>query len=378
MKIVLTGGGTGGHFYPLIAVAQEISELAKTGKLVGIKLFYLADSPYDNAALFENHIEFRKVGAGKIRRYFSIFNFLDIFKTVVGMIDALWYLYWIYPDIIFGKGGYASFPVLWAARLLKIPVIIHESDSRPGRVNRWAAKFAARIAISFSEAGEYFPQAKDKIALTGQPVRRDLKHPLTLGAYQFLQLEEGLPIIYVTGGSQGAAQINETVLDILPRLLERCQIIHQTGKDNFADAEKRVAVILENNPLKTRYRPFAVLGESALRMIGGVAALAVCRAGAGTIFELAVWGLPAIVIPLPESISHDQRHNAFAYARFGGAVVIEQNNLTPSVLLSEISRLLDNQILLKEMRDGAKKFARPDAAKLIAEEIIKLALEHEA
>jgi len=375
MKIVLTGGGSGGHFYPLIAVAQEINEIVRAQKLVGIKLFYLADEPYDPQALFENHIEFRHVSAGKMRRYFAVLNLFDLFKTFIGVFSALWYTYWIYPDVVFGKGGYASFPMLWAARFFKIPVIIHESDAHPGRVNLWAARFASRIAISFTEAAKYFP--KEKTAITGHPIRKDVAHPLTLGAHQFLKLEKGIPVIFVTGGSQGAMAINETVLDILPQLVEHYQVIHQAGKNNIKDVEKRATVILGDNPFRERYRLFPFLSETALRMTAGITELVISRAGAGTIFELATWGTPAIVIPLPESVSHDQRHNAFDYARGGGAIVIEQANLTPSVLLSEINRLLNNRALLTEMREGAKRFAKPDAAKLIAEEIIKLALEHE-
>lgn len=376
MKIVFTGGGTGGHFYPIIAVAQAISQVAKERHLVDPKLYFFSNSPYDAKALFENNVEYHQISAGKWRRYFSLLNFTDTLKTGTGILKAIWKLYFLYPDIIFSKGGYAAFPTLFAARFLKIPVFIHESDSHPGRVSLWSAKFAIRIALSYPEAVEYFPKEKDKAAITGNPIRDELLHPISVGAHEFLKLDKTVPLIYVTGGSLGAAKINDVLLDILPQLVEKYQVIHQVGEANYQDIQHRSNYLLNNNANRDRYKPFALLNTTALRMIAGVANLAISRAGS-TIFEIATWELPAIIIPIPESISHDQRINAFTYARSGAAVVIEQDNLTASVLLSEINRLLGNQKLLDQMKAGAKQFARPDAARTIAGELLNLALEHE-
>src|SRR3989344_4049451 len=160
MKIVFTGGGTGGHFYPIIAVAERVNQIADEEKVIGTKLYYFSDSPYDQEVLFENGILFEEVHAGKMRVGSSplnfLWNFLDIFKIFFGTINALYKLFTIYPDVVFGKGGYASFPTLLAARILGIPVIIHESDSVPGRVNKWAGRFAKKIAVSFEEASTHF------------------------------------------------------------------------------------------------------------------------------------------------------------------------------------------------------------------------------
>lgn len=377
MKIIFTGGGTGGHFYPIIAIAEELASIVQERKLVNVKLYYLADQPYDERALFEHGLEFKRIRSGKWRRYFSLRNFLDLFRIAWGGMSALWRLYAIYPDVVFSKGGYASFPVVLAARLLGIPVFIHESDSRPGRANLWAGRFAIRIALSYPEAAVFFKEKKNKmIAVTGNPMRFNLRHPLKQGAREFLGLAPEPPVIFVTGGSQGAQAINEVVVDILPELVKRYCVIHQVGKEHLAEVEKRTRIVLEKNPQVGRYKLFDYLNESALRMIAGVADLAVSRAGS-FIFELAQWGIPAILIPIPETVSHDQRSNAFTYARAGGAVVIEQENLLPSVLLSEINRLFDNQKLLETMRFSAQKFARPRAARLIAEELINIALSHE-
>lgn len=375
MKIVLTGGGTGGHFYPLIAVAQAINRLVEEDKLVEAKLYYFSTEPYNKQTLFENRIEFRQIPAGKWRRYFSLRNLSDGLKNVVGTLKALWQLYLIYPDVVFSKGGYASFPTLVACKILKLPVVIHESDSHPGRVSLWSSHFAQRVAVSYPEAVQYFPA--DKTAVTGNPIRAELLNPISQGAREFLHLDQSSPVLYVTGGSQGASVLNDTVLDILPALLQKYEVIHQTGQDNYDEINKRVSTILPTPESRQKYHLFAHLDSSAQRMTAGVANLVVSRAGSA-IFEFAAWGLPAIIVPIPEPISHDQRSNAFTYARSGGAVIIEQANLTPSVLLSEINRLMDHPELRAEMSAGAKRFAKPEAARLIAQEIVTLALTHEA
>lgn len=374
MKILFTGGGTGGHFYPIIAVVQAIHEIAEAEKLVGIELYFVSDDPYDKRLLFENGITFKQVSAGKIRRYFSLKNILDIFKTAFGAVNALFMLYLIYPDVVFGKGGYASFPTLFAAKLLNIPVIIHESDSHPGRANLWAAKFARKIAVSYPEAAKYFPA--EKVALTGNPLRREILSPIVRGAHEFLELERDVPIIFVTGGSQGALNLNDVLIDILPSLVKKYQIIHQTGKANFVDSKRRASLQLEGSEFEKRYKPFAYLNETALRMIGGVANLAISRAGS-TIFELAAWGVPSIIVPIPEEISHDQRSNAFAYARSGAAVVIEEKNLAGTLLLSEINRLMSSPELLEEMKKKGLLFSPKDASYKIAKELLAIGLEHE-
>src|SRR3989344_3774262 len=172
MKILLTGGGTGGHFYPVIAVARALKKLAEEERFIEMSLTYLSDDPYDIRLLKEEGIDFVSVPAGKVRRYFSFLNFTDIFKTAWGILRAVIYVFWQMPDVIFSKGGYASFPALIAARIFRIPVLIHESDVVPGRVNRWAGSFADRVAVSFPESAKYFP--KEKTALTGNPIRARL------------------------------------------------------------------------------------------------------------------------------------------------------------------------------------------------------------
>jgi len=224
MKILLTGGGTGGHFYPLIAIAEKLNEIADKEKIIDLKLYYMADAPYDKRMLFENSITFVQIPAGKMRLYFSLRNFLDIFTTATGMFFGLLSMFFIYPDVVISKGGYAAFPAVFAAKLLRIPVIVHESDSYPGRLNIWTAKFAQKIAISWPEAIEYLP--KEKTALTGQPIRKNILHGDGAGSHDFFKLNSDLPVILVLGGSQGAKTLNNIIIDTMPDLLSRYQIIH--------------------------------------------------------------------------------------------------------------------------------------------------------
>lgn len=376
MKIVLTGGGTGGHFYPLIAVASEINALAEKRNLVKPELYYVANTPYDEELLYENDIQFRHVSAGKVRNYASVANGIDVFKTLIGLPTAIHVLFQIYPDVVFSKGGYVSVPVVAAARILRIPVFVHESDAIPGRANLWASRFAERIAVSYPESADFFKR-KEMVAQVGNPIRKDVRELATHGAHEFLQLTPNVPTILIVGGSQGAQVVNDAVVQALPELLQKYQVVHQTGTANYAALKIITDVVLESHEYKMRYKPFPYLNALALRMAAGVADVIVSRAGSGSIFEIANWEKPSILIPIPESVSRDQRHNAFAYARVGACDVIEQNNLTPHVLISEIDRIIEDQELRESMKQGAARFKRPNAAAIIAEELVRMSLEHE-
>lgn len=374
MKIVLTGGGTGGHFYPLIAVAQEINKMVDDQKIAHVQLFYFSDVPYDRESLFENRIHFVEVPAGKLRIYFSLKNITDIFKMGYGCLIGLWKLFQVYPDVVFAKGGYASFPTLLAARMLRIPVIIHDSDSAPGRVTQWAGKFAKFIGVAFAESAEYFP--KDRVARVGQPIRPELEHPIRDGAHEFLQLESNTPVVFIFAGSSGAQKINDAILGALPELLTNYQVIHQTGKALFDEVTGRANLILEGNEFKSRYKPLAFLNPLAIRMAAGVANIVVARAGGSSLFEIASWGIPAIVIPITKSNNDHQMKNAFNYARAGAAIVIEEKNLTPHIIVNEVTRIVNDLNLHNRMGKAAKDFFEPDAAQKIAHKVIEIGLGH--
>jgi UDP-N-acetylglucosamine--N-acetylmuramyl-(pentapeptide) pyrophosphoryl-undecaprenol N-acetylglucosamine transferase len=374
MKILLTGGGTGGHFYPLIAIAEKLIEVATKEKIIDFKLYYMSDAPYDKRMLFENKITFVQIPSGKMRTYFSIQNFFDLFKTATGIIFGVISMFFIYPDVVISKGGYAAFPGVLAAKLLRIPIIVHESDSFPGRLNLWTAKFSRYVAISWPEAVEYLP--KEKTILTGQPIRKEILHGDSNGAYEFFNFKPDLPVILVLGGSQGAEIINNIIVDILPDLLSRYQVIHQTGIKNIKEVDLRSKLLLENNPHIERYKPIPYLNNLATRMASGCANLIISRAGSA-IFEIASWGIPSIIIPITNSNGGHQRKNAYNYARTGACEVIEEGNLSSHLLVSEIDKLFSSPQKLAQMKESALSFASPVAALKIAESAIKIAETHE-
>lgn len=377
MKIALTGGGSGGHFYPLIAVAEQLHALTEERKLLEPQLFYLGPTPFDAEALIEQNIQHLPTSVGKIRRYNSIFNFFDSFRIAWGVVRSLMQLFSLYPDVIFSTGGYAAFPTLAAARILNIPVIIYDADAEPGRVSLWSSKFALAIGVAHPDAAPHFPKAlQDRIARVGHPIRREIERPAREGGHEFLKVDNTVPTILVLGGSQGAQVINNAIIDALPLLIQKYNIIHQTGKTHFDEVTGMSRLITEEARYDNRYRCFGLLNTLALRMSAGIASIVISRAGSGTLFEIASWGIPAIVIPIPEDISHDQVRNAYSYARSGAAIVIEQKNLTPHILEAEIGRLLENKEDLERMKAAARAFAQPDAASKIARIIVDTALEH--
>lgn len=374
MKILFTAGGTGGHFYPIIAVAQALNKQIKENKLFDVELFYMAPNPYNAGILFENGIKFKKNPAGKLRRYFSVLNITDFFKTVWGVLKALFVVFDVFPDVIFGKGGYGSFPGLVAARILRIPVVIHESDTVPGKVNVWAGKFAKRIAISYPETARYFP--KEKVAFTGNPVRPEIIEPESTNAREFFELTEDIPTVLVLGGSQGSEVINNAVIDSVRELVNHYQIIHQAGKKNYLEVKMTTDVVLLDNSKKNRYKVFDYLDTLQLRMAAGVADIIISRAGS-TIFEIAAWGKPSIIVPITDSNGDHQRKNAYSYARTGAASIIEEKNLSAHIIAGEIERILSNPAERGKMSAAAKTFFKPDAAEKIAREILNIALRHD-
>lgn len=378
MKVVLTGGATGGHFYPLIAVIEGIEDIASEKRLIEPQYFYFGPKPFDPDLLPEHDIEYVKTGGASIKKDGRV-KFSGFFGLTAAVIRTFPKLFSIYPDVVFSTGSYAAFPTLFCARLLRIPVVIYDADAAPGKVSLWSSKFAKWIAVAHPDAGAAFPaKIKDRIARVGHPIRKSIQNVAHEGGHEFLKLDPTVPTILIMGGSQGAQAINEVVLDALPMLLENYNVVHQTGVANFTEISGIASVSLKGNRYyESRYRPFGLLNALAIKMAAGVSSLVLARAGSGTIFEVACWGLPAILVPIPIDVSHDQTENAFSYARVGGAVVIEQRNLTPHVLVAEIKRLMDDESLRTKMGEAGKTFARPDAGRKIAEIILETGIEHE-
>jgi UDP-N-acetylglucosamine--N-acetylmuramyl-(pentapeptide) pyrophosphoryl-undecaprenol N-acetylglucosamine transferase len=369
MRIVLVGGGTGGHFYPLMAVAEAVIAQSQKENIPVPSLYYMGPEPYNAQALSEHGIHYVYCPAGKVRRYRSSANIVDSFKIFGGIFVAIAKLFWIYPDVVMSKGGYTSVPVIIAAMLLRIPSVIHESDAKPGRANLLAARFARHIAISYRDSAQYFPQ--HKIALTGIPLPS-----ATLAHVTRPSVPRVRPLIFVTGGSLGAKRVNDFITSALPELLATYDVIHQTGHEGLAEVERTVTALIQDPALLSHYRavPFIQSTEFAATLME--ASVVVARAGSTTIANIALFGKPAILIPIPEEISQDQRSNAYAYARFGAATVMEETNLTPHLLTSEIHRILSDSTLQQKMKDGAAHFIFPQASDTIARALLTIGIEH--
>ncbi|MCX6702941.1 MAG: UDP-N-acetylglucosamine--N-acetylmuramyl-(pentapeptide) pyrophosphoryl-undecaprenol N-acetylglucosamine transferase [Candidatus Wolfebacteria bacterium] len=373
LRILFAGGGTGGHITPIIAVSEELQKIAKE-KSIEIEMRYMGEPDIYVSALESSGIKVSKIMAGKVRRYFDIRNILDIPKFLLSFPQLLWKIFWYMPDVVFSKGGTGSLPVVIIARFYRIPVLIHESDTVPGMSNQVAGRWARRVAISFDSVKEYF---RGDIALTGSPIRNFLiSGPLMEkgAAKKVFGLEESRPLILFLGGSQGAVRINDFVLDIILPLLNDFSALHQTGLENFEGVKKEFDVIAKDlSPdVKKRYKPVAYF-ENNLKEALIASDIAVSRAGSTTIFELATFGKPSILIPLPESAGNHQVKNAYEYAKNGAAIVMESDNLTPNVFITQIKNLISDSAKLSQMSEAARKFSKPDAAKIIAQGILEVA-----
>lgn len=368
MRIGFVGGGTGGHFYPLIAVADELNTTEHAPEL-----YYFGPSPYDKTALESLDIKYVSCPAGKLRRYFSIQNFIDIFRNFFGVFIAIWKLYVIYPDVIFSKGGYTSIPILLAARFLRIPVVIHESDAIPGRANKIAAKQARYIGIAYDDAAQFFPP--EKTALIGIPLRPEIKKNPT-NPLETLGIPNDKPLIYVTGGSTGAERINNLLLRSLKDLLPHYRIFHQTGPANLEELSLAAQTLLAGSGLEESYYLKGRVNGETVAALMSAATLIVTRAGSTTLFEIAYHGKPSIIIPIPEDVSRDQRTNAYAYARGGGASVIEEHNLTQHLLAQEIHTIISDPAHYAAMATASKNMFIDGAAVKIADTLISIGIEH--
>lgn len=368
IKIGLVGGGTGGHFYPLIAVAEELNQLIPEAELL-----YFGPEPYNQNDLASNNISFVRIPAGKRRKYRSAKNFFDVFRTLWGAKIAVWKLFWHYPDVILSKGGYTSIPVIFAAAFLRIPVVIHESDAVPGKANDLVKGIARYIAISYDDAAKYFPEKKT--ALIGIPIRHSFFTPIA-NPYETLGIPTDKPMIFVTGGSTGAQRINTLILDSLDELLPNYTIVHQVGEDNVTTVQETALARQLPTALMQRYFVLGHLRAEQMAAAQSAAALIISRAGSTSIFEIALKGKPSIIIPIPEDISHDQRTNAYAYARSGGGTVIEEHNLTDGLLTAEIHRVMSDQTVYDDMAKAAQAFTTPNAAVRLATIVRDIALEH--
>jgi UDP-N-acetylglucosamine--N-acetylmuramyl-(pentapeptide) pyrophosphoryl-undecaprenol N-acetylglucosamine transferase len=369
MRILLTGGGSGGHIFPLVAVLRKLREkLGDEGEF----LYVGSGAKIEKETMAEENIRAKYILAGKVRRYFSLLNFVDFFKAPIGFIQAPWILLSFMPDAIFSKGGYVSVPVVIAAWFYRIPVIIHESDATPGTANKLMGKFADRIAIAYPSAQNYFEPSKT--ALFGNPVRERINQGNKEDARKIFNFTESKPVILVLGGSQGSEIINEAIIRILPRLIQHAQIIHQTGENNY---EKVVREAGEQGIKAGREGYFAApfLDFEIIRQAYALADLVITRAGANIIAEIAANAKPTILIPLEGSAQDHQRMNAYALAEIGGALVLEESNLGENIFFEKVEKILFDEELKKNMSEKISAFYHPQAAENLANGVIELGRE---
>ena len=366
MKILFTGGGTGGHIYPIIATVREIRRIYPKKDL---EFYYLG--PKDEFSLIllsQEDFIIKTIVSGKIRRYFSWQNFVDIiFKIPFGIIQSFFFLLSIRPDLVFSKGGSGSIAVTCSARILGIPVFLHESDVVPGLSNQVTAKWAKKIFTSFPKT-EYFNP--EKITLTGNPIRKEISEGSKDKAVEIFNLTLSKPIFLIIGGSQGAETINDFILRIINDLLKDYEIIHVTGTQNVKEVSAE-AQVMEEKDLDKYYHPIGFLDEEKIKHAYKAADLIISRSGSGSIFEIAAVGKPSILVPLPSAASNHQSKNAYAYTETGAGMVIEQENLTPNFFMEKVQLLFLHPEKLEEMQQSALAFAKPLAARAVAREILE-------
>ena len=344
-RIVLTGGGTAGHVTPNIALLPKLREMGYEihyiGSYEGIEKRLIAD--YD--------IPYYGVSTGKLRRYIDPKNFSDPFRVLKGVGEAKKILKKIRPDIIFSKGGFVSVPVIRAARSLKIPCIIHESDMTPGLANRLCIPTAKKVCCNFPETVSKLPEGK--AVLTGTPIRAELLQGNKEAAYTLCGFNKDLPVLMVIGGSTGSVAINKEIRSSLPKLLKDFQVVHLCGAGN-----------IDNLLIPQKgYKQFEYL-KSELKDVLAMADIVVSRAGANVICELLALKKPNLLIPLPASASRgDQILNAASFEAQGYSLGLSEEDMDTVSLTDRIYELYCNR---KRYVENMSASSQVDAVNKIA------------
>ncbi len=371
IRLAITGGGTGGHVSPAVAVIEALQKLAPAQ---GLEILYIGSRDGAEARIIPlMGVEYRGVSTGKLRRYFSWENLMDAARVPLGVLQSLWHLLRFRPRALLATGGYVSVPAVIAAWLLRKPILVHEQTGALGLANRINARFATRIALSVPGSERGVNNAN--WVLTGNPIRAAVRSGERTTAARRFRFDLQAPTVYVTGGAQGSHAINQAVLGALPSLLGVAQVIHQCGDAEGvrADYEQLARKVAGLDPkLQSRYVLLRFVG-SEIGEVYKLADLVVGRAGAGTVNELATLGKPSILIPLPHAAGDEQRQNACRLKEAGAAVVIEESELTPERLVSEVRTLLSDRERLKRMSEAGRDAGSGDAADQLANLLLDLA-----
>lgn len=361
-RIILTGGGTGGHVWPLIVIAEELR------RQLPVKFLYLGSTGIEKT-IVPKFYPFKPVATGKWRRYASIGNFSDLVRLMVGIIQAWLILRGFKPDLILAKGGYVSLPVIVAAKLLSIPLVIHETDAVMGKTNQYAAKISKLVFTGFPV--EFYPKfLADKLIYTGTPVRQEFFRRQAIKSIDTkLKLNPRLPICLVMGGSQGASAINSLIMVCLSELLDKTQIIHLTGRLDYIRCLNKKSRLPKDK--FNRYYPI----EFAFRDLPSLMNLVdviVSRAGGTALAEIAAMAKPAIIIPLPKSAGDHQSVNAKWYADYQAIVVLSQSSLTPEKLKQAIVKLIKDKNRQGQLSAAIGKLAPRNSVSIIISKLVKL------
>jgi UDP-N-acetylglucosamine--N-acetylmuramyl-(pentapeptide) pyrophosphoryl-undecaprenol N-acetylglucosamine transferase len=368
VRVVIAGGGTGGHTSPGLAVAARL-------RAVGVDVHWIGSRQGIEARRVpEAGLPFHAIPVGKLRRYWDWQNVPDLaVRAPAGLAQAWRLLRRLKPDLLLATGGFVALPPALAARTLRIPVVVHEQTSVPGLANRVAGRFARRIALTFPLTDGAFPP--ERTVLTGNPLRPELLGGVAAEAARRFGLDLAAgPIVYVTGGALGSHRINRDLGLALPRLLPLCQLIHQCGDNpqtgDLAWLGERARALPD--PLRHRYALTAYVGAE-LCHVYAAAALVIGRSGAGTVNECCQLARPALYVPLPGTSGDEQTANARLVEATGGAVLFPQVSLTPESLVGAVSRLLADRAGLAAMGERARSLAVPDAADRIARLLFEVA-----
>jgi UDP-N-acetylglucosamine--N-acetylmuramyl-(pentapeptide) pyrophosphoryl-undecaprenol N-acetylglucosamine transferase len=346
--LVLTGGGSAGHVTPNMALIKELER-------ENIDIHYIGSRKGIEKELIRGlSIPYHSISSGKLRRYADFENVKDIFKVAKGCAEALLILKKLKPGLVFSKGGFVSVPVIAAAKLLGIPIFIHESDLTPGLANRISKRFAARIYTSFEETLQYLP--KGKAQAIGSPIRRDVLSGSREKGLEFLGFDETRPVLAIMGGSLGAKKINKAVREELNHLAGQFQIVHLCGKGNLDPA-------LDGRP---GYRQFEFL-NSGLQDVLSCTDMMVTRGGSNAIFEFLALRIPMLVVPLSKKQSRgDQILNAASFEEKGYSLTLQEEDLTAASLTENIGLLNKNRdSIVKRMENSRLK----DALSILAADI---------
>lgn len=366
-RVILTGGGTGGHIYPALSVAEQLRDDPDLEAI----LYIGARGHLEEKLAKERGLDFVGVDVSGLPRKLSSKLLSWPIQLTAAVFELRRVLIDFRPSVVLGTGGYASSPALIAAQVLNVPYAIHEPDAHPGLVNRLFSRNAGLVSCGMQGACDRLQTKKGRIVVNGNPVGKSFLNPMKRdAAAAILGLRPDLKTILITGGSQGARALNDAVLKVLPDLLNAeppLQVIHQVGEKNIYECKERIDTLSLNN---NRYFLRDYFDDLSLPY--AVADLAVCRAGAMTISELSVIGTPAIFVPFPFAAADHQTHNARYMSNKGAAMLIAQSELTPDLFKRELLTLISDDERLRSMRKAMATEGKSQSAQDLASQLKEL------